>query len=621
MFGAQELYKNVFLYGDLERLEPGKTQLRSALPDGGRIRAHARPCAPPIPPISPDGRRVVFTLNDAGTRSIHIADLDDEGLENARDRSCPRRSWSRRSRRAGRPTGRTSRTASGSTAAIATSATSTCATARYATSRTIAPSTARPSFSADGAFLYFHSDRTGITNIYALRARDRPPPAGHERAHRRVHARAVARRKDARVRRLHDGRASISSRCRSTSRRGPTPRRYVDDAPVAARSFTPKQWDVEAVQPVAARSSRAATASRSPRAASVARSSMTAAQADVTGLHTVAVEHGDRAREAGAPGLARLHLRGACRSTSGFALPHPSRPAAATSSATYQPTIVQETTGFASTLAYSQADVLRLAARTSLTQSIARIGADIPDADRQARSLRDAVIPAARPREHAPHRLLVHERRALPLERRPGARLLARARRSTSPTRGSAATSRASSRTATSPIYYLMPWLEHHSLALARRRGHERRVVPGARRVLRRQLRRPAARRHRPQRRSSRAASRCAAIHPVIDAGRSYALGNVEYRFPIVNIDRGAVDAADLPEPHHRRRLRRLRQRVRPALDTRAVQDRHRRRALVRHAPSATSPPSRSASATREGSRAAASTRSTSSPPSRTDAK
>ena len=70
--------------------------------------------------------------------------------------------------------------------------------------------------------------------------------------------------------------------------------------------------------------------------------------------------------------------------------------------------------------------------------------------------------------------------------------------------------------------------------------------------------------------------------YPVVaEAGNYYGLFNAEYRFPILNVDRGLVDAPDLPQPHHRRRLRRLRQRVLRPHDRR-IQDRRRRRALVR---------------------------------------
>jgi outer membrane protein assembly factor BamA len=87
-------------------------------------------------------------------------------------------------------------------------------------------------------------------------------------------------------------------------------------------------------------------------------------------------------------------------------------------------------------------------------------------------------------------------------------------------------------------MYYLMPWLEHHSVALHAGAGTSGGVFPGrgafyvgsfvdlpivdtVRNVL------------------IQGGVTLRGYPSVIVAGRSYALGNVEYRFPIVNVDRG----------------------------------------------------------------------------------
>ena len=219
VFGSLEFYKNVFLFGDLERLEPGQAKLVRHCPTAA-ASASPTECARRIPTVSPDGRRVVFTSNRAGTRSLHIADLRDEGLENVRalvpasfmeQAFTPR--WS----------------PDGTHVAYSVWKRGGYRDIRYVdvrdgTWRDLTNDRAvdgGAELLADGRFLYFHSDRTGIMNVYAWELATRSRAAGHERAHRRVHARAVARRKDARVRGLHDRRASTSSRCRSTRRRGP----------------------------------------------------------------------------------------------------------------------------------------------------------------------------------------------------------------------------------------------------------------------------------------------------------------------------------------------------------------------------------------------------------------
>jgi outer membrane protein assembly factor BamA len=87
-------------------------------------------------------------------------------------------------------------------------------------------------------------------------------------------------------------------------------------------------------------------------------------------------------------------------------------------------------------------------------------------------------------------------------------------------------------------MYYLMPWLKHHSVALHAGAGTSGGTFPGrgafyvgsfvdlplvdtVRNVL------------------IQGGITLRGYPPVIVAGRSYALGNIEYRFPIVNVDHG----------------------------------------------------------------------------------
>ena len=72
-----------------------------------------------------------------------------------------------------------------------------------------------PRFTPDGRYLLWSSDRTGIYDVYALRARHRAALSGDQRAVRRVPARGLHRRQPAGLRRLQPRRASTSTRCRS----------------------------------------------------------------------------------------------------------------------------------------------------------------------------------------------------------------------------------------------------------------------------------------------------------------------------------------------------------------------------------------------------------------------
>ena len=75
-----------------------------------------------------------------------------------------------------------------------------------------------PRFTPDGRYLLLASDRTGIYDVYALRARDRAAVSGDQRAVRRVPAGRLARRQPAGLHRLQHRTASISTRCRSIPR-------------------------------------------------------------------------------------------------------------------------------------------------------------------------------------------------------------------------------------------------------------------------------------------------------------------------------------------------------------------------------------------------------------------
>ena len=90
-------------------------------------------------------------------------------------------------------------------------------------------------------------------------------------------------------------------------------------------------------------------------------------------------------------------------------------------------------------------------------------------------------------------------------------------------------------------------------------------------------------RRRRAATRSSRAASRSAGTRSVAEAGNYYAL--VQRRVPLPDRQRRprALDAADLPQPHHRQRVRRLRQRVQRRRAAREFKTGVGGRALVRH--------------------------------------
>ena len=130
-----------------------------------------------------------------------------------------------------------------------------------------------PVYSADGRWLYFHSDRTGVSNIYAYEVATGRLKQVTNVDQRRVPAGALARRQVARVRGLHARRLRRLRHRRSIRRRGSTRcptrslarRRPPDPAPAAV---TPQGRTTRS-----SRCGRATTRCRSRRATSARRAS------------------------------------------------------------------------------------------------------------------------------------------------------------------------------------------------------------------------------------------------------------------------------------------------------------------------------------------------------------
>lgn len=529
VFGSAEFYKNVFLYGDLERLEPGK---RSSFgtPDGGRVRV-TRGMRAGDPTVSPDGRRVVFDINRAGTRALHIGDLRDDGVTNVRElvpanfmeqAFTPR--WS----------------PDGTHVAYSVWKRGGYRDIRYVdvrdgTWRDLTSDRAvdgAPSFSADGRLLYFHSDRTGIMNVYAWElATDRvrqvtnvltgaympePSPDGKTLAYIGYTPAGFD---------LFAMPIDESTWTEATD--------YVDTRPPTP-VIPERQWDVK---PYSAWSTLA------PRRYGVQITEgsfgrvviMTASQADLTNFHNVtltSVTELEKPELQGSLSYAYARLpfdvsASVFRSITprgGFAL------------GAYRPTVVQETTGFATALVYNQ---LRAADTRSLvvTHSIARTGAELPTPIDKLDPYETPSYPSRGfvSTLHLGYSYTNAERYLWSVGAERGFSL-GLSFDLTDPRLGSDFSGFVSNGDLS--LYYLMPWLKHHSLALHGGAGTSGGVFPGrgafyvgsfvdlpivdtVRNVL------------------IQGGITLRGYPPVIVAGRSYALGNVEYRFPIANIDHG----------------------------------------------------------------------------------
>jgi hypothetical protein len=529
VFGSQEFYKNVFLFNDLEQLAPGQKST-FGLPDGGRTRlTHGVRAADPS--VSPDGRRIVFTQNWNGTRSIHIADLRSESLENIRplvptkfmeQAFMPR--WS----------------PDGTHVAYSIWKRGGYRDIRYVdvrdgTWRDLTNDRAvdgAPSFSADGRYLYFHSDRTGIMNLYAMelttgRIRQvtnvvtgaytpEPSPDGKTLAY---------------IGYTTAGFDLFAMQIDEATWTDAT--EYVDDRPEAP-PISEKKWDAAPYNPwptlIPRRYGVQLTEGSFGRVFTA-----TASQSDITSFHTVTLTSVTEFEKPELQGsIAYTYARlpfdmgvSAFRSITprgGYAL------------GAYQPTVVQETTGFATSLSYTQP---RASDSSSfvLTHSVARIGAEIPA---PVSKLDPYETPSYPPRGFASSLHLGYsytnaERYLWGVGAERGF-AFGLSFDLTDPKLGSDFAGFVSNGDLT--IYYLMPWLRHHSVALHAGAGTSGGAFPGrgafyvgsfvelplvdtVRNVL------------------IQGGVTLRGYPSVIEAGRSYALGNIEYRFPIVNIDRG----------------------------------------------------------------------------------
>jgi len=165
VFDSIEQYENLYGFYDLAWMPADKTSTSGL--EGNRVRLTYgwRAAAPDV---SPDGKRVVFTTNHRGTTYLQMADLDLRGgdLTNLRtlvrselfdqaysprwspdDRHVAYSSW----KHGGYRDVRIVDTVDGSVVEVTHD-------------RAV---DGGPCFSPDGKTLYFHSDRTGVMNVYA----------------------------------------------------------------------------------------------------------------------------------------------------------------------------------------------------------------------------------------------------------------------------------------------------------------------------------------------------------------------------------------------------------------------------------------------------------------------
>lgn len=530
VFGAADYERNVFLRNDLERMAPGQRSPFGS-PDGQRVRLTDPAMRATDPATSPDGRRVVFTRNHAGTRSIHIADLGPDGVTNDRplvrtaqfeQAFTPRWSpdgahvaysvWKRGGHRDIR-----------------------LVDVRRGSYRDVTSDRAvdgGPSFSADGRWLFFHSDRTGISNVYAFEL-----ATGRLKQVTNVLTGAYSPEPSP------DGKALAYV---GYGKRGfdlyampidedawPDAPAYVDAHPPAPR-IAERRWEPRPYSPWRTLLPRRYGLEITP--GSFGQTAIvTAAGSDIAGLHSVAltsVTALDKPELQGSIGYSYAGLpvdfsAAVSRSITprgGYAL------------GSYKPVIVQETAGVTTALSYSRPRPYD-GSSFAVSHTLARVGADLPMPIDKVDPYETPVIPVRGVTSsiHLGYAYTNAERYLWSVGPERGSSL-SLAFDLTDPMLGSDFSGFAV--TGDFVTYLTMPWLEHHSLALHAGAGTSGGSFPGrgaffiggfvdlpvvdtVRNLL------------------IQGGITLRGYPAVAEAGRSYTLGNAEYRFPILNVDRG----------------------------------------------------------------------------------
>ncbi len=170
-FDSADIVHNIFAYNDLATMAAGEIGVRGLEGNRQRLTEGARASDPDV---SPDGRQIVFCTNHRGTRYLQIADVD----HSAGDGTAPKltnvhalvKSYRFEQAYAPRwsPDGKTiaySVWVKGGYRDIRLVDVATGTVRNVTSDRAIESG---PSFSKDGRWLFFHSDRTSVTNVYAF---------------------------------------------------------------------------------------------------------------------------------------------------------------------------------------------------------------------------------------------------------------------------------------------------------------------------------------------------------------------------------------------------------------------------------------------------------------------
>jgi len=163
-FHSNVPYKLVYKRDDLFRVPRGETAANGLEATRARLTVGKRASSPDV---SPDGRRIAFTVNTKGTTYLEIADIDAEGkVQNQRD-LVPSARFEQAYTPRFSPDGKSIAYSAWTTGGYRDIRLVDVATGSFRQITRDRAIDANPIFSSDGKTLYFSSDRTGVPNIYA----------------------------------------------------------------------------------------------------------------------------------------------------------------------------------------------------------------------------------------------------------------------------------------------------------------------------------------------------------------------------------------------------------------------------------------------------------------------
>jgi hypothetical protein len=157
-------WKIVYYRDDLFRIAHGSPAPRGDEPERTRLTIGKRATAPDV---SPDGRHIAFTINSKGTTYLQIANIDAEGRVVGERDLVPSARFEQAYTPRFSPDGKFVAYSAWTTGGYRDIRIVDVATGSFEQITRDRSIDANPVFSNDGKVLYFSSDRTGISNIYA----------------------------------------------------------------------------------------------------------------------------------------------------------------------------------------------------------------------------------------------------------------------------------------------------------------------------------------------------------------------------------------------------------------------------------------------------------------------